>query len=84
MIQQFQKWNTNLTGSYTHMRSLLTKNKNFIWSTEMETKFVNLKEALCSPSFIKPYDTALERKLFMDTSKIQRVGFCLVQETKEI
>ena len=37
MIQQFQKWNKGLTAAYTHMRSLLVTNRQYVWTPEMDT-----------------------------------------------
>ena len=81
MITQFQAWAPNT--ATCHMRKLLSAKVAFTWTPETEKEFVDLKALLCSPLFLRPFDTSLETTFMVDTSSLEGTGFVLLQEDKE-
>ena len=51
--------------------------------TTTEREFIQLKEILCSPLFLCPFDSNLETSFSVDISNIKGMGFILTQEDKE-
>ena len=62
------------------LRSLLKKNVAFNWMPEHEEKFRQIKYILTSDMVIKPFDTKKKTILLTDASKINGIGFALMQE----
>ena len=55
----------------------------FTWDDDCEHEFTQLKEILCSPLFLCPFDSNLETSFSVDTSNIEGTGFILMQEDEE-
>ena len=83
MIAQFQVWAPDTATTTYHMRKLLSAKVAFTWTPECEKEFVELKALLCSPLFLRPFDTSLETTFMANTSSLEGTGFVLLQEDPE-
>ena len=63
------------------MRTLCLKDSAFVWTHEMTEEMDKMKEILCSPQHIQPFDNdpLVKTELFVDTSMLNGVGYILTQ-----
>ena len=52
------------------LRDLTKKNIRFHWGQEQKEAFQQIKDRLCSDDMLVPYDTGLERRLYVDSNTI--------------
>ena len=64
------------------MQKLLRKDIPFIWDQNLQAEFNGLKQILCSPLGLKPYNKYWRTVLYTDYSS-KGVGFALTQENPE-
>lgn len=64
------------------MRQLLKKETAYIWGEDQEHAFSTVKRLLASKAVVKPFDPNLKTELFTDASRINGLGFILLQREK--
>ena len=83
MANQLSNFHPDLAHMTVHMRKLLQKNVAWQWLPEHETEFQNAKRFLCSDVVVKPFDPDLKTELLTDASRLNGLGFCLIQREKD-
>lgn len=68
MVTYYSRFISNLSTITSPLRSLLTKNKKFLWSSECQAAFNKLKEEIASDRVLVPYDPLLPLTVACDAS----------------
>ena len=79
LANQLGHFITDLATSTTNIRGLLKKNVAFNWLPEHEREFRAVKTLLTSPLLVHFFDESLPTSLLTDASKLNGMGFALVQ-----
>ena len=56
------------------------KGKQFEWTTQMREEYMKVKELLGNPAVLSPFDKNRVTQLYTDASRVQGLGFILIQE----
>lgn len=75
----YRRFVSNYSQIATPLTRLTSKDVEFRWTTDCETAFKNLKDALCSAPVLRPYDPDLPTFVVTDASNFA-VGAVLEQE----
>ena len=62
------------------MSGLLKKKNSYVWTEDHQAEFVRLKELLTSEPLVQPFDPNLKTELYTDASKLNGLGFALIQK----
>ena len=81
LANQFGQFLPDLAMSTSRIRGLLKKNVIFQWLPEHEEEFNLVKELLTSPLLVKFFDTSLPTTLLTDASKLNGLGYALIQHS---
>lgn len=57
-------------------------NTAWLWLPEHEEEFYKARKILTSPALVKPFDPSLRTQLLTDASKLNGLGFALIQREK--
>ena len=79
LANQLASFLPNLTQKTSKIRKLLSLKNAFLWLPDHEEEFKNIKDILCSPLTLKPFDQSLPTYLIKNTSRLQGLGFALLQ-----
>ena len=79
ILNQLAKFIPNLSEKTKHLRSLLSKNKDWYWDTVHKNCFENLKSLLTSTEVLTLYDVDRPTRLFCDASR-NGLGAVLLQK----
>ena len=69
----------DLTQNTSKIQKLLSPKNAFLWLPDLEDEFINVKNILCSPLIVKPFDQNLPTYLITDASHLHGLGFALLQ-----
>ena len=83
LAQQLGSFMPDLSQSTVKLRSLLKMNTEYIWSPEINEEFLKVKEILTSDMIVKPFDPELDTVLITDASRLNGLGYLLVQYDQE-
>ena len=75
----FRKFVRNYSQNTYHMRQLLTKNTQFLWTPECQTELDYLKQCLMNDPILKPINPEKDIIIMADASQIFGFGFVLLQ-----
>ena len=78
-VQQLSQFAPDLAHMTVAIRSLLKKNNAFTWLPVHDQGFITVKNSMCSPVLVKPFDPSLPTELLTDVSKLFGIGFALIQ-----
>ena len=70
----------NLAQKTCKMRGLLKKGLAFTWSSDHKHEMDEVKQLLCSDLIVRPFDPTLATILLTDASRLNGIGFALMQE----
>ena len=79
LVNQLGSFLPDLAHNTVHIRSLLKKNVIFRWDPEMEHEFKTIKEMIIKEMTLYPFDTTLPTQLLTDASRLNGLGFALIQ-----
>ena len=80
MINAMTIWHPDCSYQTSNLKQLLRKDSAFKWTQTHQQEFVAIKEAMCHPNNLKPFDPALETDVWVDASQTKGVGFILTQK----
>jgi len=83
MVNQLAVFFPELTKLVTPLRALQKKNVVFNWTDDIEEAFVACKRYLTSDAVVKPYVQGLETRLLTDASRLNGLGYILMQVDKQ-
>ena len=84
LANQFTQFLPDLAHATLHIRQLLKKSVDFVWSDKHQTEFERAKSLLCSTQLVKPFDCNLPTYLLTDASKLYGLGYMLLQYKGEV
>ena len=84
LANQFTQFLPDLAHATLHIRQLLKKSVDFVWSEKHQTEFERAKNLLCSTQLVKPFDSKLPTYLLTDASKLYGLGYMLLQYEGEV
>ena len=79
LANQLGSFLPNLSQSCVKMRELLKKGIAFLWTDDHEEEFQKVKHLLTSPLMVKPFNPAMTTALLTDASRLNGMGYALVQ-----
>ena len=79
LANQFTQFLPDLAHTTLHIRQLLKKSVDFVWSDKHQSDFERAKSLLCSTQLVKPFDCNLTTHLLTDASKLFGLGYMLLQ-----
>ena len=82
MLNQLSNWIPNLSFKAKGLR-MLTGNKKFIWTSDMEKEWLEMKEAIKTTVALSPLDPSLPIHLHTDAAKRTGMGFVLSQPRRD-
>ena len=83
LANQLGSFIPDLSQSMVKMRTLLKKNTVFQWTPEIDQEFKRSKDILTSPAVVKPFDPGLKTGLLTDASRLNGLGYLLLQWPRE-
>ena len=83
LANQLGQFIPDLAMATAKMRNLLKKGISFLWLPEHEQEFEFVKELLTSPLMVHYYDPSLPTSLLTDASKLNGLGYALIQHDPE-
>jgi len=83
MVNQLAVFFPELTGLVAPLRALQKKNVAFNWTDSIEEAFVKCKKYLTSDAVVKPYVQGMETRLLTDASRLNGLGYILMQVDKK-
>ena len=79
-VRALAKWFPKLNVSTPNISANLTKGRHFQWDDLMQSEFEAVKEQLKEPSVLSPFAMNRKTLLYTDASRLQGLGFILIQE----
>ena len=83
LANQFGQFLPDLAMATSRIRGLLKKNVVFQWLPEHEEEFTFVKDLLTSPMLVKFFDPTLPTSLLTDASKLNGLGYALLQHAPD-
>ena len=83
MMNQLTSWNPDLSQSTKKMRQLLKKNVQWHFDGDILEEFETAKRNVTDTSALKPFDPNLQTFLATDASKLNGIGYALIQKEPE-
>ena len=80
MAQQMSRFCPKLSEKADPLRELLSTKNEFLWTSEHEKTFQNVKEVLLSPTTLALYDVKKRTKVRTDGSKLKGISVIVYQE----
>ena len=80
LANQLASFLPDLAKNTAQVRKLLSPQNAFLWLPEHEQEFLKTKEILTSKLIAKPFDVNLPTILITDASRLNRMGFPLIQK----
>ena len=80
MAQQLASFMPDYAHNTVIMSGLLKKKNSYVWTEDHQAEFVRLKELLTSEPLVQPFDPNLKTELYTDASKLNGLGFALIQK----
>ena len=80
LVNQLGNFSSEISCYATPLRSLMKKRNEFLWSSEHDNAFENIRTALVSPPILGHYDPLLETELHVDASRLNGLGYILLQK----
>ena len=81
LAQQLSSFIPDLSHMLSRIRGLLTKGVAWTWLPEHEHDFELVKQKLTSKTLVHPFNPSHKTILLTDTSQLNGIEFCLVQES---
>ena len=75
--------NPDVAQHLSGLRILTKKDMAFNWTDDMEEDFKKAREVMSDHRILKPFDDKLETVLVTDASRVEGVGFLLMQKRKD-
>ena len=79
LANQLANFLPDLSQMMTNMRQLLKKGTAFLWLPEHQEEFQKVKDLLTSDMMVKPFDRTLPTELLTDASRLNGLGYLLMQ-----
>ena len=79
LINQLGSFSKEISRAAEPLRPLLKKSNNFQWTASHTKAFEDVKEALCQPPILTPFDPSMPLELHTDASRNGGLGFALLQ-----
>ena len=79
MAQQLASFMPDYAHNTVIMSGLLKKKNSFVWTEDHQEEFTRVKKLLTSDPLVKPFDISLKTELYTDASKLNGLGFALIQ-----
>ena len=83
LANQLGQFIPDLAMATTKIRGLLKKGVQFQWLAEHEAEFCSVKQLLTSPMMVHYFDSNLPTSLLTDASKLNGLGYVLIQNDKD-
>jgi len=83
LVEQLAQFTPHISAAATPLRPLLKPSNDFIWTSDHDAAFNEVKSALVSPPVLSQFDPSLETVLQTDASKLNGIGYALLQKHGE-
>ena len=80
LVNQVNSWNPDISQHLEGLRPLLKKYSTFTWTEEMNEEFLKAREVMSNQMTLNPFDDRLETVLVTDASRLNGLGFLLLQK----
>lgn len=80
MVNQLTHFIPDMAHMTSLMRELLKKKNAYVWTVDHQIEFDKLKSLLCSEMLVKPFNPMLKTMLLTDASRLNGIGYALVQK----
>ena len=80
LVAQLTDFNPDVAHLTANLRGLTSKKVAWNWLPEHEEEFLRLKKTLTSDTVIQPYDMAKQTFLLTDASRLNGLGYALMQK----
>ena len=77
------KWFPTLNVSTPNIGASILKGRVFEWNELMEEEFIQVQKKIGEPHILSPFDRNRETGLYTDASRLNGLGYLLIQENKE-
>ena len=82
-VRSLLKWFPDLNTSTPNIADFVTQGKRYSWTAMIEEEFLEVQRNVGSPAILSPFDKTRKTYLYTDASRINGVGFLLLQEDKK-
>ena len=83
LVNQLGQFSSKMSSLCQPLRGLLSKKNEYLWLIEHSNAFEKIKKELCSSPILTQFDPKLPVKLQTDASKLNGLGFALLQQYGE-
>ena len=80
LVEQLAGFSSDISAKLLPLRPLLSTKSEFIWTTDHDSAFQEVKQALVSPPILTTFDKDRETVLQTDASRTQGFGYALLQK----
>ena len=80
LVNQVTSLNPDIAQHLEGLRPLPKKYSTYTWTDEMNDEFLKAREIISNQMILKPFDERLETVLVTDASRLNGVGFLLLQK----
>ena len=82
IVNYLSRFSPNIAKMTCNLRALLKKNPEFLWLSQHSEDFKSIVQELCSPKFLKYYDST--KNLYLEVNASQKaIGMALLQSVQE-
>ena len=83
LVNQLGEFSNKTSTKTAPLRSLLSSKSKFVWLPSHTQAFEEIKHEFSNPAKLKHYDPKLPTRLLTDASKLNGLGFMLMQQRQE-
>ena len=83
LVNQLGQFSKDVSAAAEPLRPLLKQKNIFQWTAAHTNAFEKVKEALCAPPVLAPFDSSLPIEIHTDASRNGGLGFALLQKVSE-
>ncbi len=83
LVEQLAGFSKDVAGLMQPLRPLLSMKNDFIWTTDHDKAFKDVKKALVSPPILATFDPNRPTMLLTDAAKTKGLGYALLQQDND-
>lgn len=84
LVEQLAGFSTEVATAKGPLHPLLSSENPYIWTTDHEQAFTDVKRALIAPPILTHFDPALDTAIQVDASQKNGMGYALLQRHGDI
>ena len=84
LVNQLGGFTDQISSAAEPLRDLLKPKNAFVWTIDHDQAFTQTKTVLCSPPVLAPFDPKLPTMLQTDASRLEGLGFTLLQKHEDV